>query len=170
MVDVFEIATIALRPRGRIGISRLPGLKGNFNRDLQTIFQWHPSTVVSMTELHEMREAKADGLGEALKLHNVSWLHLPLRDYGGLAGVNAKSWDENSAQLHSELNIGEGILVHCSGGHGRSGMIALRLLVERGVDPYVALKLLRAAKPGAVETEDQLSWASSISASSASNS
>ena len=43
--------------------------------------------------------------------------------------------------------------------NARSGMIALRLMVERGADPDEALKRLRAVRPGAVETDEQRLWA-----------
>ena len=58
------------------------------------------------------------------------------------------------------LARGEGLLLHCRGGQGRSGMIALRLLVERGEAPDAGLTRLRQARPGAVETAAQLAWAS----------
>jgi hypothetical protein len=38
-------------------------------------------------------------------------------------------------------------------------MIALRLMVERGEPAEAALARLRAARPGAVETAEQLAWA-----------
>ncbi len=162
MANSFEIATIGLSPRGRLGISGLPGLNGTFDQDLEALLSWHPSIVVSMTEILEMRETGAEELGEMLERHNVCWLHLPLSDYQGLAGANAVTWDKSSAKLHSELDAGKGILVHCRGGHGRSGMIALRLMVERGEEPEAALKRLRAVRPGAIETKEQMRWASAF--------
>jgi hypothetical protein len=38
-------------------------------------------------------------------------------------------------------------------------MAALRLMVEAGEPPDTALGRLRAVRPGAVETEDQMAWA-----------
>jgi protein-tyrosine phosphatase len=65
-----------------------------------------------------------------------------------------------AARLHKIRNEGGSILLHCRGGQGRSGMIALRILVERGEEVSVALTRLRSERPGAVETEAQLIWAS----------
>jgi hypothetical protein len=39
-------------------------------------------------------------------------------------------------------------------------MIALRILVERGEGGEAALARLRSVRPGAVETPEQLAWAS----------
>jgi len=49
--------------------------------------------------------------------------------------------------------------VHCRGGCGRSGMIALRLMIEIGEAADDALARLRAVRPCAVETPQQLRWA-----------
>ena len=50
---------------------------------------------------------------------------------------------------------GRKVLIHCRGGLGRSGMIAVRLLVEMGEKPADAIKQVRAARPGAIESSDQ---------------
>jgi len=47
------------------------------------------------------------------------------------------------------------VLIHCTGGLGRSGMIAARLLVELGEEPRLAMQRVRAARPGAIETAAQ---------------
>jgi protein-tyrosine phosphatase len=61
--------------------------------------------------------------------------------------------------MHDHLNNNRSILVHCYAGVGRSGMIALRLLVERGANPEDALTQIRKVRPGAVERPAQYEWA-----------
>lgn len=63
-------------------------------------------------------------------------------------------------ELAARLARGERIALHCLGGCGRSGMIALRLMVLSGEAAGRALERLRAARPCAVETEAQRVWAS----------
>lgn len=48
------------------------------------------------------------------------------------------------------------MLVHCKGGLGRAGMIAARLLVELGMPPDTAIRQVRLARRGAIETPAQL--------------
>ena len=86
-------------------------------------------------------------------------MHLPIRDYSGQSGENVELWKNYSVQLHESLDAGGGVIAHCRGGIGRSGMIALRLMAERGEDPDQALERLRAVRPGAVETDEQRFWA-----------
>ena len=58
----------------------------------------------------------------------------------------------------AEKGIGWRHFIHCRAGLGRSGMIAARLLVERGMAPEQAIIEVRAARPGAIETEAQERW------------
>ena len=45
---------------------------------------------------------------------------------------------------------------HCKGGLGRAGMISARLLVELGTEPEKAIRMVRRARSGAIETYTQL--------------
>jgi protein-tyrosine phosphatase len=50
---------------------------------------------------------------------------------------------------------GSDVVVHCKGGLGRAGMMAARLLVELGMPPEQAIKEVRRARKGAIETSAQ---------------
>lgn len=161
------IATLAVEGGGRIGVCPLPGQHNPLEHDLDTILAWRPALVISMTEAAEMKAAGSALLGERLRSAGVEWVHLPVRDFGGLSRENAGAWPALSRALHDLLDDAKGVLVHCRGGQGRSGMIALRLMVERQEEPEAALKRLRAARSGAVETDEQLAWALQSERSSA---
>ncbi|MEX3011969.1 phosphatase [Hoeflea sp. TYP-13] len=156
---MFSIATLYLQNGGRIGVCAMPGRFSDLSSDLQTISAWSPSIVLTLTERVEMDACGSGELGSLLERRGIGWKHLPIRDWGGLSGDNAEVWPALSSALHEALDQGDGVLTHCNGGHGRSGMIALRLLVERGEDPETALKRLRHVRPGAVQGQKQLDWA-----------
>lgn len=156
----FPIATLYLEGGGRIGVCPLPGSQGDLAADLTVVKQWKPAIVLSMTETPEMEACGSDNLGSLLADAGIDWKHLPIRDFGGPVGASAAAWPRMSVLLNAYLDRGAGVLIHCRGGQGRSGMIALRLLVGRGEDAEAALHRLRHTRPGAVETEEQLAWAS----------
>lgn len=160
------IATLGLDGGGRLGLCSLPGLYGDFEADLKVLVDWRPTIVVSMTEASELHSASAAGLGARLSDSSIEWVHLPVRDFGGLSADNAAAWPGLAVRLHKELDAGRGVLVHCRGGQGRSGMIALRLMVDRGIVPEKALADLRRVRPGAVETAEQMAWATCPAAQS----
>lgn len=144
---------------GMVGISPAPGRSGCYRADLKQVVDWAPSLVVSMTETAELIRVGAAGLADDLDAVGIGWLHLPIVDFGAPSGDTLAFWPDASQRVQSELLAGKPVLIHCMGGCGRSGMAALRLLCEMEEAPPVALERLRATRPCAVETDDQLSWA-----------
>lgn len=159
-VEPFIIATLTLASEARIGICRLPGRYGDLAGDVAQIVEWRAALVVSMTEADEMVAKGAGGLGAALGAAGIGWRHFPIHDYGAPANADLR-WPLLSQELHAALDQGQAVLLHCAGGKGRSGMVALRLLTGRGLAADVALAMIRAVRPGAVETQAQEAWGGS---------
>ena len=64
--------------------------------------------------------------------------------------------DEGVAAIAEALAGGERVVVHCGAGLGRSGtLLAAFLVFEEGCDAEQAMRRVRAARPGAIETLDQ---------------
>ncbi len=115
----------------------------------------------ALLSLIEHREFTREGLsaehfGALVRHHGMAWAHLPMQD-GSVPGNEWElAWRDNAApMLHRALDAGQAVGVHCMGGLGRSGIAAVRLLVERGRRPEDALKAVRAARHGAVENPRQ---------------
>lgn len=158
MIEDFRIASLAVGS-GRLGICRLPGASGNLPGDVAAIRAWGPAMVLSMTGTEEMRRLGAGPLAELLAAQGIAWRHLPIADFTAPGAAGRPEWAALSAELQGALDAGHGVLLHCRAGLGRSGMVAMRLLVERGEEPMAALARIRSVRPGAVETEAQLIWA-----------
>lgn len=83
-----------------------------------------------------------------LKENGLKYLHVPIPD--GYAPT-----DEQFEKIMKWLN-GDGNLVHCVGGIGRTGtVIAAYLIVKEGLNVDEAIEEVRAHKPGAVQTIEQ---------------
>ncbi len=145
---------------GQIALCPQPGRGGSYDADLAAILRFSPDLVLSMTTAEELTARGAATLADDLALHGIAWAHLPIPDFGTPPEAVENLWPETSARARALLAQGGRVLAHCMGGCGRSGMAVLRLMVEAGEDPATALTRLRAARPCAVETPDQLSWAS----------
>ncbi len=144
---------------GQVALSPVPGRNGRYENDLSAILRWAPDIVLTMTGSAELDRVGAGGFGDDLRMADVKWQHLPIVDFSTPSPEIETLWPEVSAQCAKVLVQGGRILSHCFGGCGRSGMMALRLMVEHGEDPHVALARLRTVRPCAVEKDAQFTWA-----------
>ena len=145
--------------RGILAISPLPGADGDLEADMQHLGDWRPAMVISMTTAPEMRAAGAGDLGQAVVAQGVRWVHVEVPDFGTPDPAAMAEWRRAAPLALSALRGGGRVLIHCRAGNGRSGMGALRLMVDAGEPHGAALARLRRVRPGAVETEAQLRWA-----------
>lgn len=162
-----EIAEVEIGPGfGKIGITLCPGKKqphaatGAWNRDLgldlDVIAKWGAASVLTLIPDHELRELGVSGLREEVEARHMEWNHLPIPD-AGIPGAELAGprWATSHYCLLPILRDGFNVLVHCKGGLGRAGMMAADLMVQLGVFCDRAVELVREARPGAIETQEQ---------------
>ncbi len=155
LTEPFTISDIAC-PSGRLGIMPLPGRNGQLETDLATIVAWQPSLVISLVEPDELATLGLSHLPAEILAQSIPLLACPIPDFGIPEAVNPI--EPALASASDALQTGGSVLLHCHGGRGRSGMIAARLLVLSGASPSDAIRQVRAARPGAIETSQQEAW------------
>ena len=162
-----RIATLTLPCGGSIGMTIClgkcaPNSVGghawarDLSIDLEAVRVWGAEVVVTLMENWELSQYGVSELGLAVEGLGMRWLHLPIVD----GAAPTESWDEawssvHGKELHRLLDAGGAILVHCLGGRGRTGTVAARLLIERGMEPDLAIQQVREVREGAVETLEQ---------------
>ena len=147
---------------GVIGMTLCPGKKednaisGDWDRDLdvdlKVISDWGASTLVSLMEGEEMAWYGVADLPEKATRLGLVHYHLPIIDMDIPDESFEENWRVAGARLRNTLLAGESIVIHCLGGLGRTGMIAGRLLVELGADPDIAIRRIRTARHGTIQT------------------
>lgn len=164
-----QIAEVrACDARGSIGITFCPGKKqtnamsGVWDRsldlDLDQIRAWGANTVITLIEPHEFEEMGVLNLGQEVRARGMEWLHLPIRDVSPPDNRFEHGWAEHSLRLREAILGGSRVLVHCKGGLGRAGTVAALLLIELGLGPKDAIRQVRQAREGAIETREQESY------------
>ena len=162
-----QIAAVRASPsHGRIGITFCPGKHDPFAQtgawkrdlgiDLDTIAAWGAKLVLTLMEPAELVVLKVPSLGEEIQRRGIDWCHLPIADYSIPTEAFEQQWITQGCVIRERLRHGDDVLVHCRGGLGRAGMIAARLLVELGMEPDEAIRLVRRERRGAIETPSQL--------------
>lgn len=154
---------------GRLGLTICPGKKDagrgwdrDLEEDLAAIKRWGATTVVTLIEDHEFEMLGIQDLGAQVAVQGMMWHHLPIRDVDVPDQRFECAWTATGPELHHRINAGERVLIHCRGGLGRTGLIAARILVERGCPPRDAINRVRAVRPHAIETSAQESYVLNI--------
>lgn len=105
-----------------------------------------------ITRVVDLRaEARDDE--HVLRLHGITLLHLPTRD---CCAVSQDMLRDGVAFVSEGLDRGEKALVHCQWGIGRSALLALCVLVDRGEAPLAALARAKGARAVVSPSPEQL--------------
>ena len=163
-----QIGTLTLADTtARIGVTFCPGkrqrnaMTGIWERDLDTdlaaIREWGATHLLTLLEAHEFAELGVEALSERAGAAGLNWHHAPLVDTDVPDEAFEGQWALLGAALHAALDRGESMVVHCKGGIGRAGLIAARLLIERGevVDAAESIRRVRSVRPDAIENARQ---------------
>ena len=78
-----------------------------------------------------------------LRRHGMVFLHLPTLDHHA---VSPAMLEDGASFARDQLDAGRKLLIHCEHGIGRSALLALCVLVDRGMDPVEALKLAKSRR------------------------
>ena len=78
-----------------------------------------------------------------LRRHGLEFLHLPTIDHDA---VSPAMLADGVAFAGAHLDAGRRVLIHCEHGIGRSALLALCVLVERGMEPLEALELAKSRR------------------------
>ena len=160
-----EIAEVETPGGGAVGITFCPGktqlaaMTGSWARDLDldlgAIKQWGAGILLTLVTQGELRAMKVERIGAAANALGLAWLHLPIDDVSIPSAGWKAQWSVHRVAIHSELDRGGKVLVHCKGGLGRAGTIGARILIERGMAASAAIEAVRRVRPGAIETPAQ---------------
>ena len=145
---------------GVIGMTLCPGKRGapffpgdrDLDIDLAAIRDWGASALVSLMEMEEMEWFGVTELPDKAVELGLRHYHLPITDMDVPGKRFEENWQTAGEELKGLLLAGEAIVIHCLAGLGRTGTVAARLLIELGMEPEAAVRHIRQARPGTIQS------------------
>jgi protein-tyrosine phosphatase len=128
-----------------------------WERDLETDLQrfrdeYGVEALVSLMEHDEYSELQIPEFFQKAEERGLDVLHLPIPDYGVPSDPEEDKYRPLIEDVAGRLEEGQTVVVHCRGGLGRSGLVATSVLVALGHPSGEAIRILRMAREGALET------------------
>jgi protein-tyrosine phosphatase len=90
---------------------------------------------------------EGEAVGAAVRSAGMDWTWIPLANGRPPQGRQNAPIAEALPRISAELDRGRSVLIHCSAGMHRTGMIAYALLRFRGVEVDRALDLIEGTRP-----------------------
>lgn len=146
---------------GRVGLTFAPGKSGGdrWIRDLSTDLDrlsghYGVAHLVSLIEDHELAKYGIENLWAEAERRRIAVHRFPIQDVRVPPNVTCVA--PLVKNIATWATGGQTVVIHCIGGLGRTGTIAGCFLVEQGLEPGAALKLLREVRAhNCPETEEQ---------------
>lgn len=145
---------------GKIGMTSMPGANlevlypMDLDYHLKKIKEWGTEILLS---LNESKEYERYGVPELPRRIPKGILHIemPIRDRSVPSPEWEVEWVIKGETIRNTLKRGGRVFVHCAAGHGRTGTVVARLLIEFGMTAEEAIDAVQQARPGCVETHGQ---------------
>ena len=142
---------------GWLAISPQPAAEGDPRTRVEQIAAAGFHQVVSLLET---AEADALGLGHEMELvesMKMAFVSFPIADFSEPGSVS--EFAGLSQRLFCYLQAGRSTLVHCRGGIGRSGLLAVAVLLQGGMNVHEAIARVTERRGSASpETTAQRQW------------
>ncbi len=157
---------------GRIGMTIAPGKKGSgigrrWDRDLDLDLThlrdaYQTALLVCLLEPDELTRLGIEALPARARERGMKFAELAIRD-GGVP-VDRRPVRALVLDILSSVARGETVVVHCRGGLGRTGILVACCVMEHrragghAVDADEVMRVVRAARRGAIENAAQEAW------------
>lgn len=110
-------------------------------------------SLITETEIRFYYKKSFKELRDYYLKNEIDFLFYPILD--GSVPADMKSFDNLILELLNRHRT-QNILIHCIGGHGRTGLVASALLIkQKNMSSPESIKTIRKIRSGTVETQEQ---------------
>ena len=151
--ELFNV--LHLPASGLLILSGQPAKTGQLDHALAAYRRSGAKLLVSLLPAHEMALLGLESLQQRCASFGLAWARCPIEDFAPPGPEFEHVWRQISPDLHARLDAGQGVALHCRAGLGRTGTVAARILIDRGLTVDQAIQQVRQARTGAIETAAQ---------------
>lgn len=144
---------------GRLIFTPCPGTKGSsLASALDTLRAAGAEALITLMPAGELEQNQATELPALCAERDLEWFHLPVADEQVPLDDFASAWAQARERIAGLLGEGRSVAIHCKGGSGRTGLIAARILIDRGLPRADAVALVQALRPKAIQHPAHVAW------------
>ena len=144
---------------GRLIFTPCPGSKETaVAAALDTLQAAGAEALITLMPAGELEQNQAADLPSLCAERNLEWFHLPVADEQVPLDDFAAAWAQARERLQALLGAGRSIAIHCKGGSGRTGLIAARILIDRGLPRAEAVAMVQTLRPKAIQHPAHVAW------------
>lgn len=118
--------------------------------------------LLTLMPTDEMQRNQVNAMPEICAALGIRWFHLPVEDDHAPGNDFESAWRAARKPVHQAINDGGNIAIHCKGGTGRTGTLAARILLERGLPLDEAIERVRSVRPNALQIKTQLDYVQAL--------
>lgn len=115
------------------------------------------SAIVSLMSDAELTHNGVGELGQEVQAAGLAWYQLPIEDDEAPDTEFETRWQKALPALSKLLDANQAIAIHCKGGSGRTGLVAAKLMIDRGVPRTRAVELVQQLRPRAIQKPSHIS-------------
>lgn len=132
---------------GKLYLCSMPGRREPLDDFIAAATENKVQHIVCLVSDEEMAEKSPTYLAaiREKQIPGELW-RFPIPDYG--IPEDAEEFDRLIDRVRALLEHGESVVIHCAGGHGRTGIVAILLLARIGVELGEAIRRVRCAGSG----------------------
>ena len=151
---MFRRVDLPARIPGKLLLHSMPGRFETIEKVWQQLKNDAVGAIVCLTEGHEIR-LKSSKYADALETGAVPCAVVPFEIREGGVPADRDAFWALANDLANRLRSGEGLLIHCAGGVGRTAMLAVSVLLALG-EPFNEAESAVSRAGSIVETMPQI--------------
>ncbi|QCU90066.1 protein-tyrosine phosphatase family protein [Thiomicrorhabdus sediminis] len=137
-----QLYFIAAVGNGQLSVMPKPSTE-NLTTDIEFYHAKGVSKVVSLLLPQEIEKFSLQTEAQTCEQFGIDFTHFPVQDMNVPEPEKLKTLIQ---QLNEDLQNGAHLAIHCHGGRGRAGTLALCLMIEHGYQAEQAMQLAQAAR------------------------